>query len=300
MKGMALIFLAAAVAFLPFGLDREARVLFVGDMSFDRYVRQIVERKGEDFIFSCIGEYLKKSDLVVGNLEGPITDKQSVSTGSEVGSPQNFVFTFPTSTAKLLAKYNIKLVNIGNNHIGNFGISGISSTRKYLEGAIVNYFGGIATDTKNFPAEPVYRTRLGGVEISFISYNQFGGAEPNKIAERITSERKEGKEVIVYAHWGEEYTEPTVHMRKAAEMFANAGARAVIGSHPHVVQESGKLNDTFVYYSLGNFIFDQYWSEDVQTGLLLEMKINGGEFEIVEHEVSINRDGTTCLADANR
>lgn len=88
--------------FLPdFFREGRARILFVGDMMFDRYIRQVGYNKGEDFIFSCIGDFLKDSDLVVGNLEGSITDNPSISMGSEIDTPDNYVFTFPPSTAEL-------------------------------------------------------------------------------------------------------------------------------------------------------------------------------------------------------
>jgi poly-gamma-glutamate synthesis protein (capsule biosynthesis protein) len=296
MKGIALLVLAAVATILPLvGVGDRATILFVGDMSFDRYIRKVSVEKGGDFVFSCIGNFLKEFDLVVGNLEGPITENESVSLGLEIGSPQNFVFTFPPETADLLAKYNIKLVNLGNNHIGNFGISGITSTRSYLEKEDVNFFGGIKADTSNHPAEPIYRTKLRDMEFSFISYNQFGGASPEEISKRILEERKEGREVVVYAHWGEEYASPTLHMRKSAKMFADSGALAVIGSHPHVIQESEKIGETFVYYSLGNFIFDQYWTKEVRTGLLLEMKAGEGKISIIERKVEAQKDGRVCL-----
>lgn len=101
--------------------NQEAKILFVGDMFFDRQIRKIIYSKGEDYIFSCVHDFLKEADAVVGNLEGPITEKASISLVSQPGDSNNFTFTFPTITAKLLAKNNIKIVSLGNNHIGNFG-----------------------------------------------------------------------------------------------------------------------------------------------------------------------------------
>src|SRR3989344_3668665 len=189
---------------------KETRVFFVGDMSFDRYIRQIAERKGEDFLFSCIGDFLKEADLVVGNLEGSITNKPSVSKGSIVGSPDNFTFTFPTTTAKLLKKNNIKLVNLGNNHTDDFGKEGLLSTQKYLEEAGIKYFGGVFGD------EPIFYKKIGGIEFVFISYNQFGGDSPERVARKIKKENEKGKKVIVYAHWGEEYVPANMSIKNTA------------------------------------------------------------------------------------
>ncbi|MEK7642577.1 MAG: CapA family protein, partial [Patescibacteria group bacterium] len=264
-------------------------IIFVGDMFFDRYIRQVMDKKGGDFVFSCIGNVLKEADLVVGNLEGPITTNPSKSLYSKEGSPENFVFTFPTFIASLLKDHNIKIVNLGNNHISNFGREGVLSTHKYLDQSGIGYFGGILGD------EPIYRTTLGGKKVSFVSYNQFGGSSPEEVAKNISKETKDGRMVIVYAHWGEEYSSPTLFMKQTARIFSQAGARLVVGSHPHVVLPSEKIEDTLVYYSLGNFIFDQYWEKSVSTGLILELDLKGDRLDVKEHQVSLLQNGQTCI-----
>src|SRR3989344_4502817 len=250
-------------AFYSYEKEKGAQILFVGDMNFDRYIRQVGEKKGEDFIFSCISNFLKDADVVVGNLEGPITENASVSMGSEIESPENYVFTFPPSTAKTLAKNNIKIVNLGNNHIGNFGQEGIDSTKEYLNKAEIGYFIG----------DQIYRTKIKGINMSFISYNEFGGDSPEKTAQKISNEKKNGQMVFVYAHWGDEYSEVPQRIKNIANIFAKSGADFIVGSHPHIILPSEKIRNTTVYYSLGNFIFDQYWNEDVSTGLVLELNI---------------------------
>lgn len=279
--------LAALGQLLP---GREAKVLVVGDMMFDRYIRKIEYTKGEGNVFSCIGEFLKDSDLVVGNLEGPITEHASVSLFSKPGGPGNYTFTFPTVTAKLLAENNIRLVSLANNHINNFGEEGITSTKKYLTEAGVEYFG-LPGNRESL----VGQVELNGHKISFVAYNEFGGIASQDVEQKIKEEKGKGQTVIVYTHWGDEYVEPPQRVKDLAKRFTEAGADLIIGSHPHVVLSRGEFDGTPVYYSLGNFIFDQYWNKEVSTGLVLELKIKNGKIEISEHAVSINRDGTTCL-----
>ena len=274
----------------PVAEEAEATVLFVGDMMFDRYIRQVTERQGGDFLFSCIEPLLQEADLVVGNLEGPITVEQSVSVGSVIGSPNNFRFTFPLGTANLLLQHHIQIVNIGNNHIDNFGREGIASTRDALTKAGVSYFGDIAGENM------VYQTEVQGVGLSFINYNQFGGASAEKVAERITSEHLLGRKVIVYTHWGEEYIEVTGLVRGLAKLFAEHGADIIIGSHPHVIQSNEKIGNTLVYYSLGNFIFDQYWEARVTKGLTLLVHISKDQITVDERPVTLMPDGRTCPA----
>lgn len=263
-------------------------ILFLGDLMFDRHIRRMARAYGEDHILSCVTPLLERADLVVGNLEGPITEEASVSEGTVPGSMNNFRFTFPPSTASLLEKHGIRLVNLGNNHIGDFGVAGMHSTRAYLDIAGVAHFGGLTGD------EPVYRTELKGVPLSFVSYNQFGGGTPESVAEAIASERTLGRTVIVYTHWGEEYVEPTVRMRETALLFAKSGATLVIGSHPHVVQSSERIGDTLVYYSLGNFVFDQYWDAEVSTGLAVLVRLEAEGPVAEELPVRMNRTGRTC------
>jgi gamma-polyglutamate biosynthesis protein CapA len=264
-------------------------ILFVGDMMFDRYIRQTIRNKGDEYLFGCIKSVFDEVDVIVGNLEGPITANPSVSEGSVVGSPANFRFTFPTSTAEMLAKYNIKIVNLGNNHGNDFGADGVASTRQALTDAGVKYFGGFAGDS------PVHRTTLHGVDLSFVNYNQFGGDTPDVVAGVIKTERNEDRFVIVYTHWGEEYSVPTTHDRQAARTFAEAGAGIIIGSHPHVVQTHEMIGDTPVYYSLGNFIFDQYWTKEVSHGLALLVTISDdGAVQIKEQATEMLIDGRVC------
>ncbi len=272
---------------------RPVKVLFVGDMFFDRQIRQVIARQGEGQVFGCVSNFLKEFDLVVGNLEGPITDNPSVSLGSAIGSPQNFVFTFPPSTAKLLAKNNIRAVSIGNNHIGNFGHEGLTSTRKYLDKAGVAYFGGIEGD------EDILRKEVRGVPFVFMAYNQFGGEDPLHVASRIKLERAKNQKakIIVFAHWGEEYVGPTDHMRRSAKLFAESGADLIIGAHPHIIQEREMFGETPVYYSLGNFVFDQYWNKEVSTGLGVIASFDDQDLKTDTRKFDLHRSGQTCLVE---
>lgn len=264
--------------------SRGVRTVFVGDMMFDRYIRKVASKKGDDFILSCADDVLKGADVAVGNLEGPITKNPSVSIRTKSDMPGHFTFTFPLSVAAALARHNIGIVNLGNNHIGNYGTEGIKETKAYLDAAGVSYFGGLAG------SEPVARRG----KISFVSYNQFGGASAQKVAQTIAGESAAGQEVVVYAHWGEEYTQDVSRLRPLAELFVKNGAKAVLGSHPHVVMKKETLLGAPVYYSLGNFVFDQYWSPETMQGLAVALTYKDGAFTPTEYEVKMSPDGSTC------
>lgn len=269
-----------------------AALIVAGDIMLDRFIREVAEEKGGDFLFSCADEFLKSADVVIANLEGSITNNLSQSvgtTGSDIG---HFTFTFPTSTAALLNRHNIKIVNLGNNHILNFGKEGLAETRRYLEDAGIEFFG----DPIN-PAHAVLTTSIQNVPLAFISYNEFWYPEAgkNSVLENIRKAKEEGRVAIVYAHWGNEYVPPPARVRALAHEFIDAGANIVIGSHPHVVQESEIYNGAYIYYSLGNFIFDQYFSEEVRDGLALKLIISSdGQIAIEEFPVRLEKDGRTC------
>ena len=270
-------------------ISSQANIAVVGDMMFDRYIRHVSNKHNSDFPFSCIDPLLKKADFVIGNLEGPITSQPSLSEGTTIGSKENYFFTFPPTTADVLFRHNIKVVSIGNNHINNQGPDGILSTKKYLTNSSVAFFGGLRGDTN------VYRMTTNGVDISFINYNQFGGDSQEIIAQLIKIEHNLNRIVIVYAHWGEEYKDVPQYVHDVATLFAQNGADIIIGSHPHVIQSHEMIGNTLVYYSLGNFIFDQYFDSKVTEGLFLLVHISGHKINVEENMVSLNTDGRTCL-----
>lgn len=276
----------------PLEMKKEVTVVFGGDLMFDRYIRQKLAQHGEDHALSCVDEVLLPADLVVANLEGPITSNSSMSLGSVIGSPENFTFTFPTTTGTMLARHNIRLVNIGNNHIMNFSRSGLLETEKWLDAAGVAYFG----DPDKLEEERVERLEIQGIPFSFVNWSDWTSDKTDHTVSQVRKEAEAGRVTVVYTHWGEEYVEPTERMRALAHSFAEAGAVLVVGSHPHVVQESEVYKGAHIYYSLGNFVFDQYWNKDVSTGLLLRVKFTkDGVKGIEELPITMHRDGRTCL-----
>jgi poly-gamma-glutamate synthesis protein (capsule biosynthesis protein) len=101
---------------------------------------------------------------------------------------------------------------------------------------------------------------------------------------------------VVYAHWGEEYeTIANQGMRDTAELFIENGADLILGSHPHVVQNIDEYKGIKIYYSLGNFVMDQYFDEDVRKGLLVIADISMNGVDIETKYIYLNADGRTTL-----
>jgi len=269
---------------------KETRMLFVGDLMLDRSVREVSEEKGADFIFSCVKPLLLKHDTVFANLEGPVTSNKSKSVGSTPGGEGNYTFTFPLSLPNVLKRHNIMAVSIGNNHIFDFGEEGILETKEALDGAGI-HFAGNPLDLENTSTA----FEVGDERIALVAFNEFFAPSVEDTLLHI-KKYKETSFVVVFAHWGNEYkTLSSQRQRTWARSFAEAGADLVIGAHPHVIQESEVYLGVPIYYSLGNFIFDQYWIEDVRKGLGVSVTLKKGEIEKIEEKYFyLERDRRTC------
>lgn len=267
-------------------------LLFLGDLMADRYIRQVIEKKGIDYIFSGTQELFKKEDLVVANLEGPITNENSISVNTFPGEKNHLHFTFNPFVASALASNNIKLVNIGNNHISNFGQSGFEATKKYLGEARVEYFGDI--HGKN----DYIIKNINGTRIGFVNYNQFSPGSYERALNNIKETRNQADIIIVFTHWGIEYNaKPPEKVKDMAHKFIDEGANLIIGTHPHVVGTIEAYKDKKIYYSLGNFIFDQYFSEETKNGLAVEVKINSDKsMDFRNINLSLETNGKTIVA----
>jgi gamma-polyglutamate biosynthesis protein CapA len=271
------------------------KILFGGDLMFDRHIRFFADKEGSyDFILADLKNLFFDYDLVVANLEGPITDNNSVSIGTVPGTPKNFIFTFDPQVAKTLFDNNIRLVNLGNNHILNFGQSGLDSTRRYLSEAKVDYFGFAGDDQDRTLIQ-----KIDGVSLGFVNYNQFIEGGLAAAEEDIDSLAGTVDWLILYAHWGNEYqSQAGAAIRELAKNFVDRGADLIIGSHSHVVGVKETNRDRTIYYSLGNFVFDQYFSSEVMTGLLVGVEIDVETKKIIniqEWSIKMTPDGRTIF-----
>jgi poly-gamma-glutamate synthesis protein (capsule biosynthesis protein) len=271
----------------------DIEILFLGDLMFDRYIRQTMERRGDDFILEKVEKIFANSNLIVGNLEGPITENQSLSINSKIGEKNNYLFTFDPKIADFLNKKNIKLVSIGNNHITNFGQVGVDSTKKYLENVGVKYFG----DPSNEKGGIIFQ-KIGGFNIAFISYNQFStGAKKNTLGDIAKAKNAKADLIILYAHWGSEFqTKPNQDIINLAHEFIDQGTDLIIGSHPHVTQTVEQYKGRTIYYSLGNFIFDQYFEPNTKKGMAVKVQINSNkEIKFQNFSIKMEGNGQTSL-----
>lgn len=270
------------------------KLLFGGDLMYDRHIRQQAERYGYRHPLAPLEPLFAEHDWVVTNLEGPISTFPSKSVGSVPGTPANFIFTFAPAVAPTLASQGLRVVNLGNNHILNFGPEGVTQTKAALEQAGMRFFGHTGQETES--AQRVTILERDGYRIGLVNYNQFLAEGWALALADLAALRPQVQLLVVYTHWGNEYV-PTANqvITTQGRQLVEAGADLVIGSHPHVIQNWEEYQGKRIYYSLGNLVFDQYFRPEVQQGLLVGVTVSpgSGQLDFREYRVRLKPNGQT-------
>ncbi|MDP2586893.1 MAG: CapA family protein [Candidatus Komeilibacteria bacterium] len=277
-------------------LPKEVSLVAVGDIMLSRVVGQKMVKNGYDYPFAKLTDFLSDADLTFGNLETAITPGRRVETGE-------FMFRADAESATALKRAGFDIVSLANNHSPNFGAKGLEDTFKYLNDAGVKYVG--AGNNQEEANQPVYLT-TNGLTLAFLAYNDDdvvpAGYEAGQsragtafmrieaMQQAVTAAKAETDFVIVSMHSGTEYVSKGNSSQIAfARGAIDAGAELVIGHHPHVVQNVEKYNGKYIFYSLGNFIFDQMWSQETREGLAVKIFFNrDGVDKISLHPVLIS------------
>lgn len=241
-------------------------ILAFGDMMLDRSVRAQINKNGAEYPFALIKDFLKGNDIVVANAEGPFTYNKSVTLGVKDGP---LVFTFDPAILPTLKNLGFTLLGQANNHTLNFGMSGFQKSISTIEEAGMNWFG----DPRNKEIKP-YVAEIRGEKVAFIGYHEFAYQGKDDVLRAILDAEKMATFVVVYPHWGEEYrTNFTVAQQKLAHAFIDAGADVVLGAHPHVIEPIEIYKNKLIFYSLGNFIFDQAANAPTGRGLAVRISL---------------------------
>ncbi len=242
----------------------------VGDIMLDRNVWAKIQTYGAAYPYQKITRELQGADIVLANLEGPFTNskKHAVSGGA-------LLFTFEPSLAPNLKKAGFTTLLLANNHTLNQGQAGLESTRVILKKNGLEYYG----DPKNRIGFTLTKT-IRDQPLALIGYDNLDGTITNVLTE-VRAAHRAGKIVIVTPHWGAEYKlgiQPT--LQRQAHQLIDAGADLILGGHPHVVEPIEIYKGKFIAYSLGNFVFDQYFSTDTQRGLMVKISATGTSMNI--------------------
>jgi poly-gamma-glutamate synthesis protein (capsule biosynthesis protein) len=256
------------------------KLAFVGDIMLDRGVRNSVMKNFDGDFSSLFNnlKILKNSDIVFGNLEGPASDKG-------VDSKNLYSFRMNPSVVPALKGAGFDVLSLANNHIADWGREAFIDTMNRLKENEIYYIGAGFNETE---AETPVIIEKYNIKIGYLAFTDKGpnhlkaGENPGillasnpRFKEIIKNASTQVDHLVVSFHFGEEYKK--VHDKRQeflAHTAIDNGARIIIGHHPHVTQDFEVYKNGFIAYSLGNFIFDQYFSEDTMQGTLLEIKLD--------------------------
>lgn len=272
-----------------------ASMLFAGDVMPSRFVAVRMREKGYDYPFSSVKEMLSAADLAFVNLESPVTPGRTIQNGE-------MTFRGDPEFLPAMREAGVDVVSLANNHSPNMGADGLADTMRRLDERDIAHVGSGNAARAYAPVS----YDLYGMRVAFIAQNDTDVVPPEYCAEAqsvgtackdlarasssIALARKFADIVVFTMHAGDEYThEPNARQKALARAAIDAGADLVIGHHPHVVQRAEIYKGKRIYYSLGNFIFDQNWSRDTRMGLVVMAKIDRNTKKIVDFEHKVIR-----------
>ena len=256
--------------------NNKLKMLFFGDMMLDRHVKEKIKIKGLDYLFEKLASSTNKNffsnyDIVSVNLEGTVTNN-----GNHYNPIMSYDFAFHPDIVNQLKKYNFNFFNLSNNHFADQGERGITETRKNLELLNFNFSGCAYRKTGECSSKIIKKAnkKIGMVGFSMV----YGKLNENNVKKIITNLASSTDLVVVNIHWGVEYQHQfNKTQQNIAHKLIDTGADIIIGHHPHVVQGIEIYKNKPIFYSLGNFIFDQYFSIDTQEELAVAVNMENNK-----------------------
>jgi poly-gamma-glutamate capsule biosynthesis protein CapA/YwtB (metallophosphatase superfamily) len=253
---------------------RPLRLASVGDINLGDVPGDAIAANGPRWPWESAGRWLKDADIAFGNLESAV---------SERGTPFPKQFNFrgtPEALAGLHRHSGMDVLNLANNHVGDYGQEAMLDTVRGVEELGMKAVG--AGPELRRALAPQVINRL-GLRVAFVGFSniapvEFAASEsepgtawatPESIASAVHAARRSADIVVATFHWGiEKQTLESADQRALAEVAVAAGAQLVIGAHPHSLQPVRRQGAALVAYSLGNFVFGAYSSDTSTTGIL--------------------------------
>jgi len=252
------------------------RLVFGGDVMMSRYVGTLAHAKQDPAgPMRDIADLFSTADIAFVNLEAPFSDH---------GAPpaKGMIFKAAPDMIEALEFAGIDIVSTANNHARDCGAYGIGFTLDWLS---QHGIAAVGTGATNDAAHQGVVLERHGVRFGFLAYtfdqsngnykdsdNRVAMLDPARAAQDIRALAERADIVIVSMHAGVEYQpRPNNEQKRFAHAAIDAGAKLVVGHHPHVVQPVEEYNGGVIFYSLGNLVFDQFQRKDTQQGLVAEV-----------------------------
>lgn len=250
-----------------------------GDMMLERSVEANFGDRGLDYVFEKIkgqdNRFFFGADLFVANLEGPFAPFR-------IDTSKSIAFRFDPKLAAQLKRYNFSAFSLANNHALDMGEKNYDFTKKILADNGLAYFGHQSKEGVDYTWIAGEKEGL-SEKVAFIGINSTDHlVNKEKIKEAIVDAQQQARYVVAYIHWGNEYERLShVNQQSFGRWLVDNGVTAVIGMHPHVIQEMELYQSSPIFYSLGNFVFDQYFSRDTQEGISVGLDLQDGKVKRV-------------------
>ena len=247
------------------GTSSAVQIGLVGDLGLGRTMTTVSRRKNNfNWIFSGVSNFLKQNDFTYANLESPIVKD------CRILDPYTMVFCGDPRFLTSL-KDNKFVLGLANNHIFNYGKSGFSQTTTYLSQENIPFVYSTFSDPK-LEIQQIKDIKFGFLSFDLTDITVFKNR--SKITDLVKNNNDQVDWLIVGLHWGREYQpSPDKWQVDFAHQLVDAGADIIAGSHPHVFQDYETYQDRPIYYSLGNFIFDQNWSRPTSTSNIVTLTL---------------------------
>lgn len=246
--------------------DKKTTLVFAGDVYLSDYVLASYNQSGIDGVLEKdLLKEMKQADLAMVNNEFPYSTR-----GTQAPDKQ-FTFRIDPSYVSILLESGVDLVTLANNHVLDYGTDALRDTFQTLEEADIPYAGAGNSLAR---ASKLIRKKVNGQTFGFLAASRvfpdvswnvenaqpgvFSAYDPSKLVAAVSNARARCDFLCVYLHWGiERNTTPEEYQVSMAHALIDAGADAVIGAHPHVLQGVELYKEKPIFYSLGNFIFYQ-------------------------------------------
>jgi poly-gamma-glutamate synthesis protein (capsule biosynthesis protein) len=256
------------------------RLIFAGDVMFSRAVRRAILAAGDPAMpLRKIAPLLAASDITFVNLESPFSDRGPY-------YENGLIFHAPPETIAGLKLAGVSIASTANNHARDCGPHGVAYTITWLRAHGIQPLGSSESEAATHAGIVLVRN---GVRFGFLgyTYDQSNGnwrdidprialADPATVCRDIAALRQRCDVVVVSMHNGIEYMpKPSKAQIAFAHAAIDCGATLVVGHHPHVTQPEEYYKSGLIFYSLGNFVFDQYQREATQHGEVVQISFLG-------------------------
>lgn len=234
----------------------------VGDLGLGRHITSTARNKNNfNWSFQEISPWLLSNTFTLANLESPIIPS------CPEGKTGTFTFCGDERFIPYLRKYNF-FFNLNNNHILNYRQQGLLDTKSFLSNAeIPGFFEGLLIK------------EIEGIKLGFLGYDfiTYPSTDTQKVINDIKNADTQVDYLFVSIHWGNEYLPKAEKWRvDLAHQMVDSGADIIHGHHPHVWQDVENYQGKLIFYSLGNFIFDQSWSYETSHSQIAQVNIQKG------------------------